>query len=172
MDAVTIINLALLLVTAIGVAVAIYQAKEARAARNEAQDAQDASERARDQTVRLAEEANSAFVRSAAAQEEANEIAKAAIPKPAVTWMIRPIRRSRFEVTNVGSAVAFGAVVAGAGESPGHVHPDSEEAQDVLPNDGLGVAMLVGYGSDPVVRISWRNTPAGQLQTVERTYRG
>lgn len=159
MDASTIVNLGLLLVTALGVAAAAWQANEARVARRETQQAQTETEQARDEAVRLSKEATAAFVRQAAAQEEANELRRAAMPKDRVTWSIRPVRNSKYEVVNMGNIPARAVHVTGGGAAPGFIHVDGEEEalpRDVLPGDGVAFVVFRASGPDPVLRVEWR----------------
>lgn len=76
MDASLIANLGLLGVTAIGVLVAIYQAKEARSARDEAETARDQAEGHEKAALAAAERSASAADRTATALEERTLLAR------------------------------------------------------------------------------------------------
>lgn len=98
MDATNIINIGLLLVTAIGVFGAIYQAKEARAARN---DAQASSESAADHeraALAAAQQSAAEAARSAAALEEANDIARQSLPRD--PWNLVQHPKNKYELRN------------------------------------------------------------------------
>lgn len=81
MDQSNLINLGLLLVTAIGAAFAGWQALDARAARREAQDARDATKDIERDALKVQVATANAGAAAAAALEEANRIANAAAPK-------------------------------------------------------------------------------------------
>ena len=85
-------------VTAIGVLVTIYQAKEARAARLDAQQARDDAEAHEKAALVASQESASAAGRSAIALEEANEIARQSLPRD--PWMLVPHSKSKYELRN------------------------------------------------------------------------
>ncbi len=97
-DSSNIINLGLLAVTAVGVLVAIYQAKEARAARNDARDARDAAESHEKAALAASQESASAAGRSAAALEEANDIARQTLPR--APWTLTQHTKNKYELRN------------------------------------------------------------------------
>jgi uncharacterized protein HemX len=76
--------------------VAFVQAKSATDSRKDAETARNESRTARDEAARLAEEANDAFKRQAAAQERANELAEAAIPPKEVQLVIRHVSNQKY----------------------------------------------------------------------------
>lgn len=80
------------LAAVVGAVVAIYQAAQARTDRQDAEAARDASRAARDEAMRLAGEANEAFKRQADAQERANEIEEAKLPKHAISFKITHVQ--------------------------------------------------------------------------------
>jgi hypothetical protein len=177
MEASSIANIVVLALTALSAVATFWQAGEARVARRDARDslsesrtAQSASEAARDEAVRLSEEANDAFKRQALAQERANELAEAALPKPMINWQIRAINKSRYEIVNIGNVIARDALVSGAGEEPGFIDPGSTVPRDVPPQDGLDFFAMKVMGPDPRMRITW-TSPDGIEETAERDIR-
>lgn len=83
------------------VAAAVFAYVQARAAtesRRDAQDARNEARVARDESVRLASEANAAFVRQAEAQEEANELERQK-SRPD-DWSVGQSSGSTFRATN------------------------------------------------------------------------
>ncbi|GAB3845113.1 hypothetical protein [Nesterenkonia populi] len=98
MDSSNIVNLGLLAVTAVGVLVAIYQAKEARAARNDAQDARDDAQAHEKAALAASQESASAAGRSAVALEEANEIARQTLPRD--PWKLIQHTKNKYELRN------------------------------------------------------------------------
>ncbi|CAN7444571.1 hypothetical protein LJR045_002930 [Microbacterium sp. LjRoot45] len=83
------------------VAAAVFTFVQARAAtesRRDAQEARNEAREARDESVRLATEANAAFIRQAEAQEEANEIEREK-SRPD-DWSVGPAGGSMYRATN------------------------------------------------------------------------
>lgn len=142
------------LVFALSVVVAgitFWQASEARAARKDArlarddsQTARSESQAARDEARELTREANAAFVRQAIAQEEANALAKAAIPKKVPKISVQQISDSRWMATNTGDAVAESAQVTG---TSGIVDVDDAEPRTLHPGDSLFFYSIKTFGS-------------------------
>lgn len=168
----TWLTLVLALAAVASAVFAYVQAKSATDSRREAQGAKVESEKARDEAVWLAKEANTAFVRQAEAQERANELAEAAMPVPEIAWTIRRLSKSRFELVNTGDLVARNVTLAGVGAEPDLIQIDSDEAlpRDVGPGDGVAFFATMVMGPDPKLRAEWEDS-AGQRFHAERTIR-
>lgn len=113
---------------------AIVQARAAVAARIAAEEARNESRIARDEAAELAREANSAFVRQAEAQEEANRLARLSAPRLEPKFKLEPIANSRWALSNVGTAMAENAQVL---QVAGLVKPDDDSPRNVGPGDSL-----------------------------------
>jgi hypothetical protein len=148
-------DVALLLVTAIASAaavasaiVAIAQARAAKASERDALSARDESRTARDQSVRLASEANDAFVRQANAQERMNAL-KEAESKPTPWSGPRHVGGDTYAITNTsGRAVRVSRMVTRPPEAEEWLHVDGN-------SDGLyafGQGMDVIYSSNFPIR--------------------
>lgn len=144
----------ILVVAAIGSALfAFMQARAAMQSRADAQLARDESREARDESARLAREANEAFIRQAEAQERANDLAEAALPRREVRWENAPLENGRWRLTNIGDVLAHEArleVVAGV------IEIDDTVARDVSPGDSLMFQVfLSGRDDPPRVRVTF-----------------
>lgn len=129
-----------------GAVVAVMQAGNARRDRRDAEEARDASREARDEATRLAGEANGAFKRQAIAQEEANEIEEAKLPKSAISFGIVPVRGDTWAI--VCTDLPANEVTKGAGLSPNRIMPLETE-----PRERDCPSRLVHRGRRPVGRL-------------------
>lgn len=111
-----------------GAVFAYVQAKAATDTLDDARTARDDAQRARDESVRLAGEANAAFVRQAEAQEEANRIAREARREPDWTvsrsgfsWRVANTSGQPIHVLSLGVSpmIAFDLLRVDS-----HFHPD------------------------------------------------
>lgn len=151
--------------TVAAAAVAVWQAKIARDARDDARKAQADSESAAAESVALAKKANDAFERQAAAQEEANAIARANMPADEVRWEYEQIRGVRYILRNVGTRVAIEAVIEDITEPAGFVRPE-EGARSVRPGESIEFTVLSTGGSPaPAFRVSWKEDGSDEVHT-------
>jgi len=150
--------------------IAFWQASEARAARKSAQKSSTESEAARDEARSLTLVANAAFLRQAAAQERANELAEAALPVPKISWTLSKISDSRYVMTNTGDLLARAVTVEGAGERPNKVMPEDSAARDLVPGDDVAFTILRSMGPRPRLRLNWIDE-LGEHRSVEREVR-
>lgn len=171
MDAAMLWLTVVLALAAVAAAVfAFVQAKSATESLKEAREARDESESARDEAVRLSREANAAFVRQADAQERANELAAAALPKPRWHLNIQRLEKNSYVVVNDGEVTVRAVLLEGAGEAPGFIHPEEDQARDLVVGDAIGFAALKGMGTQPVLRISYGDA-SGERHSMERIIR-
>jgi hypothetical protein len=110
--------------------VAVVQARAAKASERDAVDARNESRAARDESVRLASEANAAFVRQAEAQEQANALREAAM-RPPVWSGPRWISGDMYALTNSSGRTVEVATI--------EVEPDEAEkwVRVYGPEDGI-----------------------------------
>lgn len=124
------------LAAVVGAVVAISQAANARQDRRDAETARDASREARDDAIRLAGEANEAFKRQAVAQERANEIEEAKLPKHAISFEIVPVQGDTWAIVCTDLA-ANDVIIKGAGLSPHRIVPLEAESRCLHMNDTM-----------------------------------
>lgn len=115
MDQSNIINFGLLLVTALGVVVAILQAKDARADRIAAESARDAAQVHERAALEAATQSASAASRSASALEESNEIARKSLPRD--PWSLLMQSKNKYELRNTGDETLWSVVLDEAGDA-------------------------------------------------------
>jgi hypothetical protein len=165
-----IIEVALLIVTGLAALAALVQARTAVDARDDAQTAQAESEKARDEAVRLAREANAALVRQAEAQERTASATEAATPRPTVRWGIIQVRKHHWIVRNDGGAVARQARIWDASNPPVYIfNIEDGGPRDVGPGDFLSFRhMQTGGGGRPIVGIASINPDTGLEEEIER----
>jgi hypothetical protein len=146
--------------------VALWQAKIAKDARDDARQAQADAEAAAAESVTLAKKANEAFERQAAAQEEANAIARASRPPDGVRWSYEQVAGIRYRLVNVGTRVARGAVLEDIGKLKGFVRPEEAGPVDVRPDDSIEFTVRTAMGSPrPEFRVSWREDGSDEIFT-------
>lgn len=114
MDQSNVINLGLLVTTAIGVVVAILQAKEARADRIAAESARDAAHAHEKAALEAATQSATAASRSASALEESNEIARKSLPTD--PWTLVKHSKSKYELRNTGDETLWAVSVFEPGD--------------------------------------------------------
>ncbi len=110
MDATLIINIALMLVTAIGVAVAALQARDARSARDEAREARDQAQEYERRAVTASEVSAGAAQRSATALEKQVELQIAQTPTD--PWKVIHHGGGKYELKNVTKLSMFAVDIA------------------------------------------------------------
>ncbi|KRC52349.1 hypothetical protein ASE16_04805 [Leifsonia sp. Root227] len=103
------------MVTAIGVVVAILQAKEARADRIAAEGARDAAKQHEKSALDAATQSASAATRSASALEEANDIARKSLPKD--PWTLVQQTKNKYELRNTGEETLWAVSITEPGDS-------------------------------------------------------
>lgn len=169
MDASNIINLSLLLVTAIGVFVAIYQAKEARAARNDAQASSASAAEHERAALAAAEKSASEAGRSASALEEANEIARQSLPRDPLTLITHDWHKH--EIRNDSSDTLWGVSLIQA-DGGDDVSPYVEMPVLQL---APGESILFGYEktfdspASTTIVVSWGYPDTTERKTWRRT---
>ena len=169
MDTSNIVNLGLLLVTAIGVFVAIYQAKEARAARNDAQASSDSAAEHERAALAAAQQSAAEAGRSAAALEEANEIARQSLPRD--PWNLIQHSKSKYELRNDSAETLQDVGLK-----------EVSEEQDVTPFTELpvpalhpGESIFFDYSKSMAspastnIIVSWQFPDSAERQTWRRT---
>jgi hypothetical protein len=147
--------------------VAIVQAAAARRDRQDAEDARNESRSARDEAVRLSAEANEAFKRQAEAQEKANEIELAKMPKPQVDWKIQQSGRDGRLIVNVGDIEARNVVVTGSNG----VYTDRESSSEsVMPGDSVEFHVLrtMDDSGRPRVHLEWDDDTHDERQVIDQ----
>lgn len=136
---------------------AFVQAKAATDGRKDAEAARDEARSARDESARLAAEANSAFVRQAAAQEEANRLKlKELTPED---WSLARGQGTWIRVTNTtGRRVVNVQITASPAELSGLVRIDSSHPDGVYEiGDSFRFAVIRLAGDQPEkLTISYR----------------
>lgn len=169
MAASNIINLGLLFVTAIGVFVAIYQAKEARAARNDAQASSNSAAEHERAALTAAQKSAAEAGRSAAALEEANEIARQSLPRD--PWKLIQHTKNKYELRNDSAETLWGVGL-----------DEASDQQDVTPFTDVPVPQLhpgesvffhcsktLASPASTTIIVSWRFPDAHERQTWRRT---
>lgn len=136
------------------VAAAIIAGVQARAASQtlaDARDARDEARLARDESSRLAAEANEARIRQARAQEEANELTKRGMPD----WMLQEAPNGVFRLVNTsGRPVLVGDMIVHPPEARENVTAHSRDAaKELQPGDAVTfvLALRVMVRVDKVV---------------------
>ena len=124
------------LAAVVGAVVAISQAASARQDRRDAENARDASREARDEAIRLAGEANEAFNRQAVAQERANEIEEAKLPKHAISFEIVHVLGDTWAIVCT-DLPANDVIIKGDGLSPDRIMPLETESRCLQKNDTM-----------------------------------
>lgn len=158
-----IINIVLAVAAIVSAIVAVVQARVAVRARQDAKSAQSGAELAQRETVELARKANDAFDRQALAQEKANELAQAALPKDEVRWEYEHISGVIYVLQNTGTKVARQASMSDTGEPVGFVRPDDTSPRDVSPGDSLEFKVITAFGAPrPQFRITWTEDGSDQ----------
>ena len=99
MDAPLVINITLMLVTAIGVVVAALQARDARSARDEAREARDQAQEFERRAVTASEVSAGAAQRSASALEKQVELQIALLPTD--PWKVIAHGGGKYELKNI-----------------------------------------------------------------------
>ena len=142
--------------------IAFWQASEARASRKEARvasadsaTARDEARTARDETRDLAKDANTAFNRSADAQERANEIEVSKLPKIEAEWALEHVGEGRWALRNVGRRTAASANLHDMTELSGFVRFEEVTPRDV-PEDDVIEFLVFSADSSPTARVEVR----------------
>lgn len=169
MDATTIVNIGLLIVTAIGASFTAWQALDARHARDDARAARDTAQKSEAAALRASEESASAAMRSAAAHEERNAIELSKLPT--AKWSLQKVGNSKYELQNVSKEVLFAVYVNELGDGSDITLFDDDDGRDIGPGESIffdysrtlaspaSTTMQVTWG-DPVTstRSEWRRT--------------
>ncbi|TFC65926.1 hypothetical protein E3T25_08830 [Cryobacterium sandaracinum] len=163
----SIINLGLLLITAIGVGVTAWQAVDARHARDDARAARDAAQEHETVALRASADSASAAARSAEALEQRNAIELSKIATD--PWSLSSIG-SKYELRNISKDVMHVVSVDELGEG-NDITLFEHDLQDVGPGESIyfdysktfaspaSTTLHVSWG-DPITgaRTSWRRT--------------
>lgn len=154
MDLTNLINLGLLGVTAVGVWVAILQAKHATEAKDKAAGHEMRALEASESAAASAAEAVAEHRRAADALTRQAEAAEAALPRK--EWLIERLSTERWKVTNrTGENVEFVAI---GGRPDGYLQVEGPDLANV--GDGQSAYFQFGGGfGDPSslnVKIAWR----------------
>jgi cell division protein FtsL len=110
MDATLVVNIALMLITAISVVVAAFQARDARSARDEARRARDEAQEFERRAVTASEVSAGAAQRSATALEKQVELQIAQAPTD--PWKVIPHGGGKYELKNITKLSMFAVDVA------------------------------------------------------------
>jgi hypothetical protein len=152
--------------TGLSATAAVVQARVAIRARDEALEARDASLKARDETIQLATEANDAFKRQAAAQERANELAEAQLPRDEAEWRLEHIRGVSWVVRNVGRKVATKANLYDITDEKGWLRFETQSPKDIEVDDVIEFTVLTANGSpNPRVEVRWWHDETSPMRT-------
>lgn len=155
------INLGILLLTGIGVVVAVRQAAHARMSAREAKEHEQAA-------LRAAVDSASAHRRSADALEEANALALAqhAPPKWLVTQVGRSKSTDKFRVDHHGPGVAYDVRIDVLDWPKGFVHTEGLPRETLAPGLAFSFSLmrLMGVPSDPTLILYWRDEPDGETR--------
>lgn len=160
-DAALIVSFGDLVVSGVAAAAAVVQARSAESSRLAAEEARNESRTARDEAVRLTREANAAFVRQAVAQEEANELVRAAAPKKEPKFNLVEVSKSRWMATNVGTAVARRVQIT---KVSGWVHAEEDAPRDLDIGDSLYFNAMSLGGETPRIELNFSNALDGELE--------
>ncbi len=137
---------------------AYLQARVATASRRDAIDARNESRNARDEIVELSREANASFTRQAEAQERANEIESAKLPKDEADWALVHIDGVRWAVRNIGRRTAENANLHDMTNEKGFLRFETMSPQDIAVNDLIEFTVLSGWGTpNPRVEVRWQH---------------
>jgi hypothetical protein len=110
MDITLLVNVALVLITGIGVFVTVLQARDARSARDEARQARDEAQEFERRSVTASEVSAGAAQRSATALEKQVELQIAQTPTD--PWKVIPHGRDKYELKNVTKLSMFAVDIA------------------------------------------------------------
>lgn len=130
-------------------AVAIFEARAARRSKADADLARDDAQKARNESERLAGEANAAFVRQAEAQERANALKESELRVP--VWSApRRVTGDLRAVTNMsGRALRVVRFEVSPEEADGYVSVDSAEDGYYGPGDSIDYAAMLQLSIRP-----------------------
>lgn len=175
MDTSDVIALGAFALSAVGAVIALWQAGIASRARADAQQARDdaagheqaaltASQKAADAATRSADEAK----RSADALEEANALARAAMPTD--RWSLSPGSGVRHSVMNVSGGLLTDVTVHGATEDDlERVSMEGKNPRDVQQGESVYFVVLQAWGLPPANVVVSSSTPSGILDKFTRT---
>lgn len=163
MDQSNIINLGLLLITAIGVGVTARQALDARRARDDARAAKDAAQEHETVSLRASVDSASAAARSAEALEQRNAIELSKIPTD--PWSLSSIG-SKYELRNISKDVMHVVSVDELGEE-NDITLFDDDLQDVGPGESIYFDYSKTFASpaSTTLHVSW-----GDPMTGDRTF--
>jgi hypothetical protein len=163
---VLVVSIAAAVATIAAAVIAGVQARIAKGARDDARRAQADSEAAAAESVALARKANAAFERQAEAQEQANELARAALPPDEVRWTYEQVTGMEYTLTNVGTRTARGAFIEDIGKQQGWIETLEDRARDVRPGDSLQFLAKSAWSSPrPEFRVSWLEDGSDEVKT-------
>lgn len=169
MDQSNIINLGLLLVTAIGVGVTAWQALDARRARDEARDARDAAQEHETVALRASIDSASAAARSAEALEQRNAIELAKIPTDA--WSVAN-EGNKYELRNVSKHVMYAVYVNDLGKANDiTLYNDNDDGRNVGPGESVyfDYSRQINSPASTTLQVTWGDPVTGERSEWRRT---
>jgi hypothetical protein len=168
-DQSNVINLALMGITAIGVIVAVVQAKHARDDAKESKESSKSAREQADRSTRAAEVSAGAEQRTASALEEIVALTKSQIPTD--PWLLTKIGPTKYEVRNISKETMFAVVIDELGEGDDITPYEDEPTHDVGPGESLYFGYVKRIVSPPqtTVQISWGDPMTGERSTWRRT---
>ena len=163
----SIINLGLLLITAIGVGVTAWQAVDARRARDDARAARDAAQEHETVALRASADSASAAARSAEALEQRNAIELSKIPTD--PWSLSSIG-SKYELRNISKVIMHVVSVDELGEG-NDITLFEHDLQDVGPGESIYFDYSKTFASpaSTTLHVSWGDPLTGARTSWRRT---
>ena len=169
MDATTIVNIGLLIVTAIGASFTGWQALDARHARNEAQAARDAAKGYEAAALRASENSAAAATRSADALDERNAIERSKLPTE--PWALMN-SGSKYELRNITKDVLHAVYVNELGDGNDiTLFDDADDGRDVGPGESIYFDYSKTFASpaSTTLQATWGDPATGQRSEWRRT---
>jgi hypothetical protein len=181
-DSSVIVNIALLVVTMIGVVIAFLQAREARAARDDARTASAEAYRHEQRTLRAAENAAQSAQDSADAHRRIAEASEARLElerasrSPSESWTFRPLgdgnSDQRWMVTNNSDETALWVTLATPnGFNERWIQPESNELETVAPGESVYFTFIrrLSSPSTAVVWVLWSPSDGSAQKQLAKT---
>ena len=169
MDATTLVNIGLLIVTAIGASFTAWQALDARHARNEAQTARDAAKGYEAAALRASENSAAAATRAADALDERNEIERSKLPTE--PWALTSAG-NKHELRNITKDVLYAVYVNELGEgSDITLFDDADDGRDVGPGESIffDYSRTLSSPASTTLQATWGDPATGERSEWRRT---
>jgi len=169
MDATILVNIGLLMVTAIGASFTGWQALDARHARKDAQAARDAAKGYEAAALRASENSTAAATRSADALDERNAIERSKLPTE--PWALTNTG-SKHELRNISKDVLHAVCVNELGDGNDiTLFDDADGGRDVGPGESIyfDYSKTLASPASTTLHATWGDPATGQRSEWRRT---